>query len=211
MAITRADFLRVGQRDFSSLEDVTSYISDNVDLGSIDGDLSVIGSVSDFQSQDEFIQSTSSHFSLEQQNGDLLLFNAGVAVGGLIGLDVDERLAALRRVRERVGSGTHVHALAPGTEPRMIDALRAAPHLVDSLDVSTPERAPANGKLPDVSWTQHEIRVTEGTDSSTVRAAHSSGIALELARQLDPERFERDAHLGRDAGQTGLDAFEDGV
>lgn len=133
----------------------------------------------------------------------------GVAVGGLIGLDVDERLAALRRVRERVGSRTHVHALAPGTEPRMIDALRAAPHLVDSLDVSTPERAPANGKLPDVSWTQHEIRVTEGTDSSTVRAAHSSGIALELARQLDPERFDRDAHPGRDAGQTGLDAFED--
>lgn len=76
MAIARADFLRVGQRDFSSLEDVTSYITDNIDLGNIDGDLSVIGSVSDFQSQDEFIQSSSSHFSLEQQNGDLLLFNA---------------------------------------------------------------------------------------------------------------------------------------
>jgi hypothetical protein len=76
MAIARADFLRIGEKEFSSLEDVTSYITDNVDLGSIDGDLSVIGSVSDFQSRDEFIQSSSTHFSLEQQNGDLLLFNA---------------------------------------------------------------------------------------------------------------------------------------
>lgn len=76
MAIARADFLRVGDQQFASLEDVTSFITENVNLSEVDGDLSVIGAVSDFSSREEFIESTRQHFKLEQTNGEVLLFNA---------------------------------------------------------------------------------------------------------------------------------------
>ncbi|WP_318571007.1 hypothetical protein [Salinigranum marinum] len=73
----------------------------------------------------------------------------------------------------------------------MIRALRKNADLVDSLDVSTPENAPANGKLPDVDWKQHKIRMTAGTDSSITRGQYAAGIAVELSRQLTPGKFDR--------------------
>ncbi|MCL9814408.1 hypothetical protein [Natranaeroarchaeum aerophilus] len=70
------DFLNVGDREFDTLEEVTFHIRQNVNVTNFDGDLSVIGSVCDFDSTDEFVHSLESHFSLERQNGNLLLLNA---------------------------------------------------------------------------------------------------------------------------------------
>ena len=113
------------------------------------------------------------------------------AAGGLLSIaSVDERIEELQFLRDALGDAK-IHALAPGTNPVMIRALRENADLVDSLDVSTPENAPANGKLPDVDWKQHKIRMTAGTDSSITRGQYAAGIAVELARQLTPGKFDR--------------------
>lgn len=132
------------------------------------------------------------------------------AVGGLLSIDaVEERISALQYVRDELDDGVRLHALAPGTSPAMIRALRENADLVDSLDVSTPENAPGRGgKLPDVEWKQHKIRVSAGEDSSVTRAQYSAGIAVELARQLTPGKFDeqQDVH-NRDDEQRGLGSF----
>lgn len=110
-----------------------------------------------------------------------------VAVGGLLSIpDVDDRIDALHTVRNRVGAATKIHALAPGTDLTMLRELRDSPGLVDSLDVSTPEVAPGNDKLPDASWNQDRHFFPRGDHTSTVRAAYSVGIALQLAQMLSP-------------------------
>lgn len=76
MSRKSVDFFGIGERSFQSLPDVTNYISDEVDLGDIDGDLSIIGSVTDFESIDEFIQSSESHFKILRKNRNLLLLDA---------------------------------------------------------------------------------------------------------------------------------------
>lgn len=113
------------------------------------------------------------------------------AVGGLLDIDdVHERIDALQFVRDELPADAKLHALAPGTNPEMIRALRQHADLLDSLDVSTPETAPSKGKVPDRGWHQHEVNVSGGTDSTTTRAAESARIALELARQLTPGQFD---------------------
>jgi hypothetical protein len=113
------------------------------------------------------------------------------AVGGLLSIpDVDERIEALQFVRDELGSAVKIHALAPGTDPEMIRALRQHTDLVDSIDVSTPETAPSKGKVPDRGWHQHKANVSGGEDSTTTRGAEAARIAVELARQLTPGKFD---------------------
>lgn len=76
MATKAVDFFGIEDRVFESLPDVTTYISREVDLGDINGDLSIIGSVSDFVSVDEFIQSAEAHFKVVQKNRNLILLDA---------------------------------------------------------------------------------------------------------------------------------------
>lgn len=58
------------------MDDVIEHITENVDISNIDGDLSVLGGVSNFETMSEFCDSISSHLTLEKKNGNLLLFNA---------------------------------------------------------------------------------------------------------------------------------------
>lgn len=110
-----------------------------------------------------------------------------IALGGLKRVDdVDRRIEALHAVREYVGSDMDIHALAPGTEPRMLRELRDNPGLIDSLDNSTPEKAPASNKVPDASWTQHKHLMPFGDDVSTVRAQFSGSIAVQFAHMISP-------------------------
>ncbi|MFP8953142.1 hypothetical protein ACLI4Z_09250 [Natrialbaceae archaeon A-arb3/5] len=70
------DFLQAEGEEFSSLDEVTEHIQSTASLSKIDGDLSVIGSISDFDSTDNLVESTESHFSIEQRMGNLLLLNS---------------------------------------------------------------------------------------------------------------------------------------
>lgn len=118
-----------------------------------------------------------------------------VSVGGMLDIpSVDDRIDALHDIRRRLGDDYHIHALAPGTDPAMIRELRNNPELIDSLDVSTAERAPANDKLPDASWSQDRHFFPRGTKVSAIRAQASALISVQLAHMLSPlcsdETFE---------------------
>lgn len=76
MSRTSIDFLNTEGRIFSSRQEVTSHISDHVNLSELAGDLNVIGSVSSFKSLEAFLETIESHFTIVQQNGNLLLLNA---------------------------------------------------------------------------------------------------------------------------------------
>lgn len=71
-----SDFLNVKDREFTDLDEVTSHIADNVDLSDIDGDLSVIAAISDFTEFEEFRESLTSQFTIQQSNGNLTRLNA---------------------------------------------------------------------------------------------------------------------------------------
>lgn len=110
-----------------------------------------------------------------------------IALGGLKRVDdVQDRIDALHAVRNYVGREMNIHALAPGTEPRMLRELRDNPNLLDSLDNSTPEKAPASNKLPDATWTQNKHLLPFGEDISTVRAQYSGSIAVQFAFMISP-------------------------
>ena len=127
------------------------------------------------------------------------------AVGGLQDLDTPrERIQALDTVREYVGDDAYVHALAPGTEPRMLHALRQRPDLVDSLDVSTPENAPANNKLPDKFGKQHKHLLPTGTDISTVRAGYAAAVVMQLAFLLTPSKCDDEMFGDMATAQSGI-------
>lgn len=70
------DFLNVEEERFSSLEEVTSHISVSADLNELDGDLSIVGTVTDFDSLEALLDSARSQFDVVQRNGNLVLLNA---------------------------------------------------------------------------------------------------------------------------------------
>lgn len=76
MPTDESDFLNADGAEFYSLEEVTSHITETATLSDIEGDLSVIGSISDFETGDDFIESLQSHFFVERRHGDLLHLNA---------------------------------------------------------------------------------------------------------------------------------------
>jgi len=114
----------------------------------------------------------------------------GVAVG-LKKAPVEKRKEMLMTINIRTPQDMYIHALSPGTEMEMMAFLRENDHLLDSLDVSTPESAPANNKIPDNRWKQHRFRddperswFPTGTDISTLRALESARIMLQLNYML---------------------------
>ena len=130
---------------------------------------------------------------IHHESGNLLERFEGVAVG-LKGIPVSERVEILGLINRRTPPDMHVHALSPGTEMGMLAFLRENPHMVDSLDVSTPENAPANNKIPDATWYQHRAKdhndgaswFPTGTDVSTLRAMETTRIVLQLNYMLSP-------------------------
>lgn len=126
-------------------------------------------------------------FDMRSCRLDLIEKAGGVAVGGLLSLDVRERVRVLREVRNEVGYGVHVHALGVGTDPRVIQAIRENTRLIDSLDVSTFELAPGNNQLPDRTWSQQRHMMPAGTDVTTVRSAYAVALATQFAHMVSPE------------------------
>lgn len=114
-----------------------------------------------------------------------------IAIGGLSSATPAEQVTALTRAREIAGSQQAIHGLGLGTSPQVIAAVRqhATRHgrpLIDSLDTSTPERAPSLNKLPDKTWSQHRHLLPEGESSTVVRAGFADAIARMLAYEFSP-------------------------
>ena len=132
------------------------------------------------------------------------------ALGGLRDLASIEQVRHIRTFREHAGYGVFAHGLGIGTSIEVLVAIRksiaADPTrpLVDSLDISTPENAVRNNKLPTKAWNQHRIPLPSGEDSTTVRAGFAEAIARMLEYEFTPgcddEQF---AHA-----QSGMNEFD---
>lgn len=107
-------------------------------------------------------------------------------LGGIAAADPEEQLREIHRFRDAAGYGVYAHGLGLGASLTLIRALRSEPRLLDSLDLSTPEKVIRGEKLPDKSWQQREFAYPTGEDSSTVRAAYASAVVLQLNYMLGP-------------------------
>lgn len=122
----------------------------------------------------------------EFPDGESLLdIYGGVAIG-LKGIPTAERVEIMGTVNRQTPDGTHIHGLSPGTDMEMFAFLRENPHMVDSLDVSTPENAARNNKIPDHEWHQHSVPFPSGSDVTTLRAMRALEIVLRLNHMLSP-------------------------
>jgi hypothetical protein len=115
------------------------------------------------------------------------------ALGGMRTMSGEKQVTHIRRFRERVGYDVAVHGLGVGTSVELINAIRSSAEedpknpLLDSLDISTPERAVANNKIPNKRWQQQRVPFPTGDDSTTVRAGFAAAIARMLEYELTPE------------------------
>lgn len=132
-------------------------------------------------------------------------------LGGIAAAEPNVQLREIRKFREVAGDYVYAHGLGLGASLTLIKALRDDPRLLDSLDLSTPEKVIRGEKLPDKSWQQREFAYPTGEDSSTVRAQYASAVALQLNYMLGP--FCSDELLTDEFEQTelpGLVAATDG-
>jgi hypothetical protein len=128
------------------------------------------------------------------------------AIGGLQTFDTtQQQIAAIRRFREAVGDHRYIHALGVGTTLSMIRALRSDDPFVDSIDISTAERAVKNGMIPDKTWQQKAFELPTGPDSTTVRAQYAKAILYQLNYMLS--RLVEDDILEREYESTELAGF----
>jgi len=67
------DFLDIGNQYFADVDRFTQHISDTIENDSLDGKLSIIGSVSDFTTKSQFKESIETQFEVRNDLGDLLL------------------------------------------------------------------------------------------------------------------------------------------
>jgi sulfur carrier protein ThiS len=115
------------------------------------------------------------------------------ALGGMRDMSGEQQVAHIRQFRDLVGDDVNAHGLGVGTSVALINAIRDsikenpdAP-LLDSLDISTPETAVANNKIPTKRWHQQRVQLPTGDESTTVRAGFAEAIARMLEYELTPE------------------------
>jgi hypothetical protein len=118
------------------------------------------------------------------------------ALGGLKPLAPNEQVEHLKRADAVMDADDYVHAFGLGACRDVVDALRTDPDLVDSLDLSTPERMAKNQTWPDRDWTQAQSYVCRGEMSTIVRGVIALGIAMRLNYELSPlPNEEKEDHL----------------
>lgn len=72
MPTQTTDFFQVGERQFESLEELTDHVSTVVDLGDLEGgDLSVIGTITGYETFEELLGSVEPEFQVLNRNGQL--------------------------------------------------------------------------------------------------------------------------------------------
>lgn len=122
------------------------------------------------------------------------------ALGGMRDFSPERQVTLIKQFRENAGYDVNVHGLGVGTSIEVINAIRESVSedpqrpLLDSFDISTPETAVCNNKIPTKRWQQQRVPLPTGDDSTTVRAGFSEAIARMLEYELTPgcddEMFE---------------------
>jgi hypothetical protein len=118
-----------------------------------------------------------------------------LAVGGLQDFEPVEQVKIIKDVRKHVGD-TCLHGFGIGTSLHLIKAIRHNPRLLDSVDMSTAEQMPKNGKTCDWTFKQvvPDVPMPYGDDKATVNAGFSKSILIMLnymlTDQVNEDRLE---------------------
>lgn len=132
------------------------------------------------------------HYRLLEQEYPEQARRSRFCLGGIKDWDPDRQLDALKQAREAIGWNAHFHALGLGGSLRLIRGFRDNPGIIDSLDMSTPEKLVNSGQLADRSWEPTDFNLPRGTDSSTITAIFVSALTLQLAYMLSPLCSEKE-------------------
>jgi len=122
-----------------------------------------------------------------------------LAIGGLHPYDPAEQVTIIKQLRDTVGPHTYLHGFGIGTSLPLIKAMRRYAPLLDSIDMSTAERAVRNGQLPDAALNQHDgFRTPYGEDSTTIRAQFASAVLTSvnylLSEKVNEEKLDDTYH-----------------
>lgn len=114
------------------------------------------------------------------------------AVGGMKDAGASAQISAAREVREVLGDGVKLHMFGGGMSPIWISAIRNAPSLIDTLDVTTAVSIASHGKLVHADASQHRTGNIRGTHS-TVRSARIAELsAMNFCYMISPIARESD-------------------
>jgi hypothetical protein len=67
------DFLDVGRQEFANIDRFADHLRQNVSPSDFEGKLSIVGSVSNFDSEDSFVESLEDYFEVVNKNDSLIL------------------------------------------------------------------------------------------------------------------------------------------
>lgn len=116
------------------------------------------------------------------------------AIGGLKDATASERLEAARSVRAVAGDDVWLHGLGWGATDEMAKTIREDPHLIDSIDASTPYSDAQNHE----HW--------PGAERTTPTSIHSLAYLMEGCRRMCPEMT--DTPRSRHPSQSTLGGVE---
>ncbi|TMT78011.1 hypothetical protein E2L06_20875 [Haloterrigena sp. H1] len=75
--MSELDFLDVGYESYDEFDEFVEYIKKDIDLSDIDGKLSLVGSLSDYETKNQFVESLDPVFNVVRDLGNLLLLSGG--------------------------------------------------------------------------------------------------------------------------------------
>lgn len=106
------------------------------------------------------------------------------AVGGVKDITFSEQKKATIDVRNGIDNNDNLHLFGAGCSKKWIRFIRNNRELITSLDMSTPIRAPINGKYTSFSMEQIQTDMPRGTHSSFVKARMAESICTNINYML---------------------------
>jgi hypothetical protein len=102
------------------------------------------------------------------------------AVGGVKDSSFTEQTAAVFDVREAIGPDSDLHLFGAGCSSQWALFLRANRDVLDSIDMSTPMRAPISGRYVIFNMSQIQTEMPRGTHSSFIKARMAESICTNI-------------------------------
>lgn len=91
-------------------------------------------------------------------------------------------------------SAVDIHGFGLGLSPELVLLIRTYPHVLDSIDVSTPERAISNNEIPDGLWDRIPIDLPRGDSRRDLQARYCEATLYMMNYLLGTEVRQNDLY-----------------
>lgn len=108
------------------------------------------------------------------------------ALGGMKFLSPTEQVRAITNFRNVAGYDAYVHGFGIGSSRKVIEALRADPGLLDSVDFSTPQHHANSGRLAGTARVPVYVGTATGDEWATTSGHYITAELCDIARMLAP-------------------------